>query len=238
VTIGAADLGPPPSRINRLFQGAPLSLPAADLIVLTARDGDNTAVDALMRRLGGPAALSAWLAGHGLGDLRVDRYERELQTQVIGLGDYRPEWALPAAWSAAEDAAPAGAREAALAAYLADPRDTATVPTLTRFLTLLAGGGLISVAATAFLLRVMTAPKGAASGLAAGLPPGAAVAHKAGASTTSLGLTPAANDIGLVTLADGRRFAIAVLLAGSNATAAQRGALIADAARLAVAALN
>jgi beta-lactamase class A len=60
------------------------------------------------------------------------------------------------------------------------------------------------------------------------------LAHKTGTSATDLGATPATNDIGVVTLAGGRRFAVAAYLAGSTATEAVREGLIADAARLAV----
>ncbi|MEO8927348.1 MAG: serine hydrolase, partial [Caulobacteraceae bacterium] len=72
----------------------------------------------------------------------------------------------------------------------------------------------------------------------AGLPPGAALAHKTGSSGTDLGFTPATNDIGIVTLKDGRRFAIAAFLAASTATEPDRDKLIADAARLAVRAMG
>jgi beta-lactamase class A len=126
---------------------------------------------------------------------------------------------------------PAADREAATARYLADPRDTATLPASLDFLTRLAGGQLISTASTRLLLRLMT--DSGPDRLKAGLPPGASIAHKSGASATDLGITPATNDIGVVTLADGRKFAMAAYLAGSTATEAARDTLIADAARLA-----
>jgi beta-lactamase class A len=78
-----------------------------------------------------------------------------------------------------------------------------------------------------------TSPTGA-NRLRAGLPPGARLAHKTGSSGTDLGFTPATNDIGIVTLADGRQFAAAAFLAGSTATLAARDKLFADAARLMV----
>jgi beta-lactamase class A len=68
--------------------------------------------------------------------------------------------------------------------------------------------------------------------LRAGLPKGASLAHKSGSSGTDLGFTPATNDIGIVTLKDGRRYAIAAFLAGSTATEAERDAIFADTARL------
>ena len=52
------------------------------------------------------------------------------------------------------------------------------------------------------------------------LPSGTVVAHKTGASGTDSGLTRATNDVGLVTLPDGRHLAIAVFVSDSPATSA------------------
>jgi beta-lactamase class A len=83
------------------------------------------------------------------------------------------------------------------------------------------------------LLRLMTDSATGLGRLRAGLPPGATLAHKTGTAPTDLGLTSATNDIGIVTLANGRRFVAAAYLAGSTATEVGRERLIADAARLA-----
>ncbi|MBA3812302.1 MAG: serine hydrolase, partial [Caulobacteraceae bacterium] len=139
---------------------------------------------------------------------------------------------------AARDAVPALVREAAMGAYLADPRDTATVPATLDFLSKLAQGALISPASTRLLIRLMTATETGANRLGAGLPRGAALAHKTGSARTDLGLTPATNDVGIATLGDGRRVAIAAYLAGSTATEPERDRLIADTARLMASALR
>ena len=65
------------------------------------------------------------------------------------------------------------------------------------------------------------------------LPAGTLVMHKPGTSDTSHGLTPATNDIGLITLPDGRRLAIAVFVTDSSAEDAVRDAVIARIARAA-----
>lgn len=241
IRIGAEDLSPPPSRLNRAFPptgGAVLAIPVADLIALAVKESDNTAADAVMRRIGGPGAVTAWLRSHDIQGIRVDRYERELQPDLCGLPSFRPAWRDEAPWAAARDAVAPERREAAIAAYLTDPRDTATAEAALNFLGQLAGGSLLSVASTALLLRMMSGARTGADRLRAGLPPGASLAHKTGTAVTDLGLTPATNDIGVATLPGGRRLAIAAFLAGSTATERQREALIADSARLAVSALR
>ncbi len=79
------------------------------------------------------------------------------------------------------------------------------------------------------LIQVVTGPnriKGA-------LPPGTVVAHKTGTSRTTDGITDATNDVGLVTLPDGRRIAVAAFVHASPADLATREAVIAALARAA-----
>jgi beta-lactamase class A len=65
------------------------------------------------------------------------------------------------------------------------------------------------------------------------LPAGAVVMHKAGTSDTDHGLTPATNDIGLITLPNGRRLAIAIFVTDSTADDLTRDSVIAQIARAA-----
>jgi beta-lactamase class A len=235
VTLTNADRLPFESAIGRTWTGGDLSLPIADLIALAVQRSDNIAADALMKRIGGPASVTAWLKDKGVDGVRIDRYEREIQPQSVGLGEFQAAWTDPRAWRAAREAAPPAKREAAIAAYMADPRDTATLLGTLDFLGRLAMGDLLSPSSTRLLLRLMTDSATGVERLRAGLPAGASLAHKTGTSATVLGLTPATNDIGVVTLPGGRRFVIAAYLAGSTATEAVREGLIADAGRLAAA---
>jgi beta-lactamase class A len=75
----------------------------------------------------------------------------------------------------------------------------------------------VSPVASAFLLQTMTDAVTGPGRLRAGLPPGTVLAHKTGSSGTHGGITAATNDIGLITLPDGRRLAIAVLITDSRA---------------------
>jgi beta-lactamase class A len=59
------------------------------------------------------------------------------------------------------------------------------------------------------------------------LPAGTQVAHKTGTSNTVEGVTAATNDVGLITLPDGRHLAIAVFVSDSPADEATREAVIA-----------
>ena len=65
------------------------------------------------------------------------------------------------------------------------------------------------------------------------LPAGTVVAHKTGTSGTAHGLTRATNDVGIVTLPDGRHMAIAVFVSDSRADEATREGVIARIAKMA-----
>jgi len=65
------------------------------------------------------------------------------------------------------------------------------------------------------------------------LPPGTVVAHKTGTSETVAGHTTATNDIGIITLPDGRHIAIVVFISDSTADVEDRELTIARIARAA-----
>jgi beta-lactamase class A len=232
--IARDDLCPPPGLVNAQFvhEAAPLDVPLADLIALAIQHDDNTAADSVLRRVGGPGAVTSWLEAKGLKGLRLDSFCRQRIPQMFGLGDFRPEWADERGFARALEAIPPAEREEAMDRYLADSRDTATVPAMIGFLDKLASGQLLSGDSTRFLMSLMTDRPEASHGLAAGLPPGSTFASAGAASPTSLGLTPVDNHAGIATLPDGRRLAMAVFLVGSAATATQRAQLMADAGRL------
>jgi beta-lactamase class A len=66
------------------------------------------------------------------------------------------------------------------------------------------------------------------------LPEGTPVAHKTGTSDTNKqGITAAINDIGIVTLPDGRHFAIGIFVSNSKENEATNEKIIADITKLA-----
>jgi beta-lactamase class A len=101
-----------------------------------------------------------------------------------------------------------------------------------QLLELLVNNPPISPAANAFLLKTMTDSVTGAGRLRAGLPPGTVLAHKTGSSGTHGGITAATNDIGLVTLPDGRKLAIAVFVTDSRADENTRESVIARIAQV------
>ncbi len=235
LTLADEDLSPPFSAVAAAYPDR-RAYTVAELLSLSTGRSDNTAADVLMSRIGGPGAVTAWLRSHGIDHMRIDRYERQLQPEIAGLESFRPNWKSEAAYREALAATAPEVRRAAMAQHLSDPRDTTTPRDALLFLAMLARGELLSEASTNRLLQIMDDTPTGARRLAAGLPEGARLAHKTGTGRTDQGLNPATNDMGVITLADGRQYVVAVFLSGSTLSEPEREAVIADLARAVVAA--
>jgi beta-lactamase class A len=78
------------------------------------------------------------------------------------------------------------------------------------------------------LIKLMSETTTGLHRLKGGVPRGTFVAHKTGTSQTVNGLTAATNDIGIISLANGKHIAIAVFVSDSSASEATREAAIAN----------
>jgi beta-lactamase class A len=205
-----------------------------EMLAAAVRDSDNTAADMLMKRIGGPGAVTAWLTAQRIMEIRVDRYERELQMDRLGMASFRAAWATPAAMQAAIATVAPAKRRAATLAYLADPRDTATPRSMLNFLAKLDASQLVSPASTRKLMALLMSTPRAADRIRAGLPKAATFAHRPGSSGADLGLTAAFNDVGVFVLPDRRSYACAAFLTGSTASDQHQAALFAELGRILV----
>lgn len=201
-------------------------------------DSDNTAADVLMKQIGGPGVVTAWLDARRVPGVRVDRYERELQPEIYGMPPFRPAWRDPAAFAAAHAAVPPAARMAAMRRYMADPRDTATPRGMLEFLQRLDRGELLSPNSTRSLMALMSRTTRGNGRIRAGLPASAFLSHRPGTSGVDQGLSTAHNDVGIFTLADKRSYALAVFLSGATLDDTGRDRVIAQVTGAAVRAVG
>jgi beta-lactamase class A len=233
--VRASDLRPGVRPLGGAWRGAPLDVPVRELVRLAIAESDNTASDLLLGLAGGPAAVTARLRALGLEGVRVDRPYKRIALDSNGIAIEPPD----STWSLAEferlrAAVPAARRNAAQRAVLDDPRDTATAAGLADLLVRLQRGELLSPESTRFLLDVMARTATGPRRIRAGLPPGTPVAHKTGTSGTTDGITLAVNDVGLVTLPEGRgTLAVVVLVKGARRPVADIEAVMARLARAA-----
>jgi len=91
---------------------------------------------------------------------------------------------------------------------------------------------VLQPASRAFLYKIMTETTTGPQRIKGLLPQGTLVAHKTGTSpTNAMGLTPATNDAGIITLPNGKHVAIAVFVCNSTADEATREGVIAKIAK-------
>lgn len=215
------------SRVDPFIPGKKFPLGALLDDMLTA--SGNTACDVLLRVLGGPAVVDAWLAAHGFPGIDVSLSELMMGAAESGVADRVKDGACDhACLDAIVAKEPKEKREAAERAFEADPRNSASPDDLARFLVSLKKGELLSPASTATVLDAMRRCRTGDRRIRALLPKGTVVFDKTGTIGRS------ANDIGLVELPGGKgTLAVAVLLKGSTKPYAERERAIAKAAKAA-----
>ena len=196
---------------------------------------DNTANDKLMRSIGGPAAVRAFIANHGLGAIRFYEGERALQSRIAGLL-WSQSYSIGDAFYKARGALPLAARRAAFNRYLADPYDGASPAAIVGALARLKRGELLSPASTARLLAIMANTRTGANRLKGGLKPGWTLSHKTGTGQVLDGIQAGYNDIGILTAPDGRSYAVAVMMKRTGAPLGERMAVMNNVVRATIAA--
>ena len=123
------------------------------LLEAMVSDSDNTAADALQHLLGGGPKITAALRALGIAGVRVDRTEKEIAADIGAHG---------------------------VAAYNADPRDTATPDEMLALLRKLARGKeALRPDSHERLMKIMLASRNPHR-ISNGLPPGTPLAHKTG----------------------------------------------------------
>jgi beta-lactamase class A len=234
IGFAADDLSPPFSLIDQRWpdppQGRAATIRLSGLATLALQQGDNTAIDVLMREAGGPGAVTAFLEMKHVTGLTVDRYQRTIDADLFGMPSFRPDWKDAPAFDAARELTAPSARLAAMRAFAVDKRDATTVPAALGFLAALSDGELVSPPSTAQLLAWMETARGRRFG--PGFPDQVRLAQAGGATPTDLGFTAATCNLAIATYPDATQYALAGFLVGSTAAEDARDALFADAARL------
>ena len=202
-----------------------VTMSVRDLIETAITHSDNTANDSLLRTVGGPEAVRAFISKKDLGAIRFGPGERLLQAGTAGL-KWQQAYSVGRAFYQARAALPDATRLAARNAYLANPPDGASPEAIASALTRLARGTLLSPDSTEYLLGVMSRTKSGPRRLKAGLPAGWKFLHKTGTGQDYKGSTAGYNDIGIATAPDGTRYAIVVLLGDTSASVPARMALM------------
>ena len=201
------------------------------LLDLMLTRSDNTAADALMRLVGGPLAVTAWLERHGIRNLRVDRTERGLGNDWYGLAPDADTMGSAEEIRELRAKVAGAVHDSAARTMLSDPRDTGTAEGCVHLLERLWRGELLSPAMTDTLKSTLARCRTARNRLPALLPKGTPVARKTGTGGMTAGVSVAINDVGVFRLPNGDDIAIAVLVGEPNGRVHRAEWMIARVAR-------
>ena len=215
-------VGPNPLVMNFLHPGIKLSV--ANLIEPMITESDNSATDFCLEVAGGPEAVTKFLRDIGISDQRVDRSTAEILRDFYGLTDKAYATVAEAAY--AKDPTLLLKQSDRNLEYEKDPRDHSTPKAMLDLLLAIDSGKVLSETSREFLLGVMSRTRTGGGRLRGLLPKGTPVAHKTGT------IGGVANDVGFITLPDGRRFAIAVFTKSSTAPDAERDRAVAEVSRV------
>ena len=230
ITLLAQDMHPRGELGDRYPRGGgPVRLDRLLDLMLTR--SDNTAADALMRLVGGPLAVTAWLERHGIRNLRVDRTERGLGNDWYGLAPDADTMGSAEEIRELRAKVAGAVHDSAARTMLSDPRDTGTAEGCVHLLERLWRGELLSPAMTDTLKSTLARCRTARNRLPALLPKGTPVARKTGTGGMTAGVSVAINDVGVFRLPNGDDIAIAVLVGEPNGRVHRAEWMIARVAR-------
>jgi beta-lactamase class A len=204
------------------------------LLTKMVQDSDNTAGDKMLAVLGGGAKVTERLRTLGVDGIDIGEAEVNISARLScppGVAMPTGGWTFAAVHSC-PDANEAG-HAAAARRELAGSPNVATSDALVELLGRLDRGGLLSDASRRWLLATLAGTTTGPQRIKGLLPPGTPAAHKTGTGGYLPGIFVATNDVGIVTLPDGRRFAIAAMVTGSSAPIDEQERTIAKLARAA-----
>lgn len=181
------------------------------LMTRALQQSDNTCNDFILRAIGGPGSVRAFIDANNIAGVRFGPGERLMQSRIAGL-TWHQQYSLGDAFFRARAEVPLARRRAAFDAYVADPVDGAQPVAVVNALARLQRGELISASSTARLLGTMSHTRTGPQRLKGGLAPGWSLAHKTGTGQEIGATQTGYNDIGILTSPGGRSYAVAVMI--------------------------
>ena len=209
-----------PIASNFIHPGIALSV--VNLLEVMIVHSDNSATDALLGLVGGPGEVTKWLRTVGIEDMRLDRSTADLLRDFYGVEPGLAHLAEVAQKAQADPALVIAAQPS----FEADPRDQSTPRAMLKLLIALAGEQALSANSSELLLGIMGRTITVPQRIPGLLPPGTAIARKSGT------VGGVANDVGFVTLPDGRKLAMVVFTKSSTTPVESRDRAVAEAARI------
>ena len=144
VTLGPSDIRAC-CTLSRRYPRGGVTLTLRDLIELMMIESDNSAVDAVLKLVGGPAVVERRLRAQGFKDININRYDAQISLEMCGVREAVAEsdWTLQLQRRLISAVTPADLRAARERYTTSDPRDTSTPDDMAALLVRLQRGDLL-----------------------------------------------------------------------------------------------
>jgi beta-lactamase class A len=220
VTLGPGDIRAC-CTLSRRYPRGGVTLTLGDLLELMMIESDNSAADAVLKLVGGPAVVQRRLRERGFNAINVNRYDAQISLDMTGVREAvtDAQWTLELQRRLIAEVTPTDLR-AARARYTSDPRDTATPDDFAALLVRLQRGDLLPWPYGEQLIERMSHARTGPGRLKARLPPDTIVAHKTGTTDVVI------NDVGIITLPENRgHLVLAVFVMNGGLVSAMQTAI-------------
>jgi beta-lactamase class A len=225
ITLTPADLTIFHQPIRKNIGSGSYSASISELLKFAMTQSDNTANDALFRRVGGKAGVESFLTKKDLSGIHMSEGEKALQMQTAGMS-WDDRFSYGRIFWQVRETVPFERRAKAISAYITNPADGATPVAIADGLASLKKGELLSASSTAFLLDLMDQSVTGPDRLRGGLAAGWTLAHKTGTGQVLKQLASAYNDAGILTSPAGRHYAVVVMIGATEVSVPDRQALM------------
>ncbi len=128
VVITPAMFSPGFSRLAKdvMVQGGTMTVTKKELLIRMVSESDNTACDVLLNLIGSPAAVTQYIKKCGITTgMRVDRFERQLNAEALGVKQLPAKWSLES-FDSLVQIIPISQQSEALRTVMNDSRDATT----------------------------------------------------------------------------------------------------------------
>lgn len=219
--------------ISEYFFRPGVSLSVYNLMEVMIRQSDNTATDVLTDMAGGTEAINQIFTTHTIENISINRSEADLLSTAFGIDSTLKKVPLEertlSRFRNLLDTVDEETEATARAAFIEDPRDTASANAFVKLLTLLVQGNLLTAEHTDILIDIMKRTLSGPYRIKGQLPKNMKVAHKTGTLRGSV------NDVGLIYVPGLKHpIVLAVLIKNSQLSDARTEPVIAEVAKLTV----
>jgi beta-lactamase class A len=232
ITPAGLRLGLGTNEVAELVGDSGYDFSVEELLHRMLVDSDNASSDALLRLMGA-TTVTKRIRELGIEGIRIDRSEAELLLDFVGASSVEPA----EGWSVAELRRRYGSvtpemRKAALERFLRDPRDTATPEAMVALLEKVHRKEVLGPEGSNRLLGLLRETRTGKARLRGQLPAQTVFAHRTGTSDTTDGVTGVTNDVGILTLPNGKgHLVMAAFLRKAKGSMAEREAVLAKIGR-------